>query len=87
MGFLGMSFTHWRLQAAVNKLSLWQGLWDIFSFNLEDIDSKNWSFKCFLLSLYLSEHDDLLNFEIADGDFTEETLNEDELLLSDEGKI
>ncbi|KAL7013695.1 hypothetical protein ACKWTF_015533 [Chironomus riparius] len=30
------------------------------------------------------EHDDLLNFEIGDGDFADGTLNEDELLLSDE---
>lgn len=37
-------------------------------------------FNCF------SEHDDLLNFEIGDGDFADGTLNEDELLLSDEGK-
>jgi hypothetical protein len=32
------------------------------------------------------DHDDLLNFEIGDGEFAEGTLNEDELLLSDEGE-
>jgi hypothetical protein len=32
-----------------------------------------------------SDHDDLLNFEIGDGEYGDGTLNEDELLLSDEG--
>lgn len=36
--------------------------------------------------LFFSDHDDLLNFEIAEGDYADGTLNEDELLLSDEGK-
>ncbi len=32
-----------------------------------------------------SDNDDLLNFDIGDGDFADGQLNEDELLLSDEG--
>lgn len=34
---------------------------------------------------FCSDHDDLL-FEINDGDYADGTLNEDELLLSDEGE-
>ena len=36
---------------------------------------------------FFSENDDLLNFDIGDGDFTDGQLNEDELLLSDDGKM
>ena len=50
-------------------------------FRFQD-DAFNEFFKLF----NYSDHDDLLNFEIAESDFADGTLNEDELLLSDEGE-
>lgn len=40
----------------------------------------------FINRFVFSDHDDLLNFEIGDGEYADGTLNEDELLLSDEGE-
>ena len=39
-----------------------------------------------IMYLLISENDDLLNFDIGDGDFADGQLNEDELLLSDDGE-
>lgn len=43
--------------------------------------------QAYFLIFHFSEHDDLLNFEIGDDNFADETINEDELLgLSDDGE-